>query len=145
MVNRILITTSLIALFVILALNVLPFFWEGASNVYLLPHDISGMAIRHSDRLFTLNYEQQSHSIEILNRSIPVGTIDHAGGKPLNFDQIVIYRFNASPVHIKPIAWLPDGSLYYNAPEWSPSPLKEVSKGELYDILTESYDRKPYR
>ena len=145
MINRILIVTCLSALFVILALNLIPLFWTDHLSTYIKQDHISGIAVRHANRLFTLNYEQQKKVVDILNRAIPMGRVERQKSDPaLDFDQIVIYRFKEVPLILTPLAWLDDNTLYFEAPTWSKSRLKEVSRGQLYQILQDSYDRQPY-
>jgi hypothetical protein len=145
MINRVLIATCLVALFVIMGLNFIPLFWTQNLSTYIRQDHISGMAVRHDNRLYTLNYAQQKQAIDIFNRAIPMGKIEKKGSDPkLEFDQIVIYRFKEEPITITPLTWLDDKSLYFEAPQWSQSHLKEVSKGQLYQLLEESYDRQPY-
>lgn len=144
MINRILIITCILASFVILALNIIPTITNQSVSTYINLYDISGMAVRHEGRLFTLNFDQQKNAIDILNRAIPMGKAEAQEHDPkLEINEIVIYKFQGEPIIIKPIAWV-DNSLYFQAPAWSSTNLMEVSKGQLHEILNTSYDRKPY-
>ncbi|MDB2613664.1 hypothetical protein N9Y92_00720 [Chlamydiales bacterium] len=145
MFNRIIITICFLAFFVIIALNVIPLVWDANPPTFIRHDMIRDMAIKHNDILFTLNFDQSKRITDIFNRAITVHKVQPTTeDAPLDFEEIVIYRFNNPAIVITPIAWV-DKNLVFKAPEWSDGYLMETSKDELYEILSNSYDKEPYK
>ncbi len=141
MVNRLLITLGIIALFLVILLNIIPLFWSPNSEEYIAQDHVEGVSLVVKNVPYTLNFDQQKATIDILNRAIPIGQYQSAqDDPPIFFDTIEIYRFDQKPVTIKPLAWVNE-NLVFSAPAWSEGNLMEVSKRELYEILNEAYDK----
>ncbi len=140
MLNRGLIWIAIIAILAIITLNVIPLFWGGSPETYIKQTDVRGMAIKYKDQLYTLNFDQQKRSIDIFNRALPVGDLPSKSYDPkLDFQQIIIYRFNNQPsIDITPIRWV-ENNLLFKAPDWSNSYLIEVSQDELHNMLQDAY------
>lgn len=122
---------------------------------YISPNDVRGIAVEHHQKLYTLNFAQQNELVEILNRSIPVGQELVESRKAdisdaPEIEKIIIYRFNAPDIEIKPVAYVSKttsvtnninkASLVYSVPEWNPNGLLEESTSdELHKLLSSTY------
>jgi hypothetical protein len=141
--QRGLIAAGLIGMMLLFALNIIPYLTQNSLSTYIRQDAVLGMAIQHDGLLYTLNFDQQKEVIDILNRALPVDKYrSEPSDRPLDFEKIVIYRFDGSQIDIKPLAWVRD-NLVFSAPDWSIPPLKEVSKARLFEILQNSYDKQP--
>lgn len=144
MLNRALIGIGVIALFLVILLNVIPFFWTPGTDTYIRQDAVRGMAIKRKDLLYTLNFDQQKRVVDILNRAIPVGDPKSvATDPPLDFQAIVIYRFDQPDITIIPLRWV-EKNLLFSAIEWSESHLLEVSHDELFALIPTTFDLIPF-
>lgn len=126
---------------------------------YISPNDVRGMAIEHNQKLYTLNFDQQNQMIDIFNRLIPVSQelIEKrkvVPKKPLEIQKIVIYRFNAPDIEVRPVAFISKSlspssneeeidsiSTVFFVPAWNPSGLLEESATDsAYKTLINTYD-----
>lgn len=131
----------LVGIFILLAINIMPYISNIKSERYLTYNGVRGMAIEHNNLLYTLNFEQQNELIGILNMALPIGSKAYTqdNEKP-NFEKIIIYRFNSPDAVITPIAYQ-GNELVFSIPEWNNNGLmKEVSRGELKSLLEKTYD-----
>lgn len=139
--------TALIVLFfvatgVLFFLNFMEIYAVKADEKYIAFNDIRGMAIFHSDKPYTLNFEQQTESVRYLNEAKTVDKMEISPNtSPLNISRIVIYRFGKQmDIDITPIAYLND-ELVFSAPLWEKEKyLKENSRGKLKKLLSQTYD-----
>lgn len=109
---------------------------------FIAYNDVSGMAVKHQGLVYTLNFKQQTDALDILNRSLRIKIIDSGERSPPDIEQIIIYRFGTKPpLLLTPVTYLNDNLVYTNS-EWNPDGyLKEVSRGVLKQILSDTYDR----
>ena len=105
--NRLLIGLGITALFLVVLLNVIPLFWTSNTSKFIQQDQISGMALVHDGLLYTLNFDQQKRSIDILNRAVPVADyVPSSKESLLDFSAFQIYRFDEEPLLIEPLAWV---------------------------------------
>lgn len=111
------------------------------SGTYLKYNDVRGIAIKHKDLLYTLNFDQQNRIIDILNQSIQIQKIPAGQRQAPDFQQLIIYRFEDQPdLIITPTTYL-NNELVYSMPQWNPNGyMKEVSVGELRKLISQTYD-----
>lgn len=122
---------------------------------YISPNAVRGIAVEHNKLLYTLNFAQQGEMIDLFNRSIPVSPQEVQPQKtdqPLEVTRIIIYRFNAPDIEIRPIAYVnkttsltkPETTatnLVFEVPEWNPKGfLEEAVPDEFHKLLLNTYD-----
>lgn len=114
---------------------------SGASQTYLKPYEIRGMAVKFDQMLYTLNFEQQNEVVDILNRSVRVvGVKPDKRAKPA-IEKIYVYPFKDDVIEITPIAYVDNNNLVYSAPQWNNEGyLMEISNGKLHELLSQTYD-----
>ncbi len=125
---------------------------------YISPNDVRGMAVEHDHVLYTLNFAQQNTLIDIFNRTIPVSpevvetrktTMKQSSG----VQKIIIYRFNAPDIEIRPVAYVKKsssamtqtdqghGNIVFSVPEWNRDGLlEEAASDETHNLLLTTYD-----
>jgi hypothetical protein len=139
--NRIVLGLGVVGLLAVILLNIFPFFWTANPAKFIEQDHVRGMALIHDGLPYTLNFDQQKKSIDILNRAIPVGTYHPTAADPaIDFTSLEIYPFEGETIHIKPVAWV-EKNLIFSAPIWSVGTMQEVSEGELLGILDNAYDK----
>lgn len=145
MSNRLLISMTLLVLLgmaILLGLNLTAIFsGNRPSNAYLDPNKVRGIAVRHNQLLYTLNFSQQNEVINFINRSNPIAEIIPGKRQNPNVDKIIIYQFGgAEDLIITPIAYV-NNNLIYSTPQWNPNGyLMDVSEGKLQKLLSQTYD-----
>lgn len=123
---------------------------------FISPNDVRGSAIEHKGLVYTLNFNQQNKLIEVLNRAVPISkkdfeTRESKSAPTIPIQKIVIYRFNASDIEIKPVGYVsksnPTGkdttpySMVLSIPEWNPQGFIEESvTDELHQLLMTTFD-----
>lgn len=133
----------LIAMAALLGLN-LTHILQGkhASQNFIKLNDVRGIAVEHNKLLYTLNFDQQVHVVDILNRSIKISEIKREGNrqKP-DVDKIIIYQFEQKPdLVITPLTYV-DDDLVFSQPTWNKDGyLMDISGGELKETLSNTYD-----
>lgn len=133
-------SVALIAIAAALILNLFSVFWPQEYESFISKKDVSGVAVSHKQKLYTLSFTQQNELLSMLNHSIRIKVDARGKESNVDVDKIVIYRFNAPPVEIRPIAFI-DHNLLYSAPDWDKNFfLKEVSHGQLEKLIRETYD-----
>lgn len=132
---------GLVGVAVLLALHIMPIFWTGQQGKYLAYNDVRGSAIEHKGKLYTLNFDQQTKLITLLNQAVPVGKeYIEKKQEDLNIQRIVIYRFNAPDIILTPYGYV-DEHLIFMAPAWNANGLlKDTSHGALKDLISTTYD-----
>jgi hypothetical protein len=131
---------ALAAIGFILVFNMSEIFSGPINETYLSFNDVEGMAIVHHGLPYTLNFKQQTQTIEYLNRALPVGKSDIGDGEPLNFSKLVIYRFNKPALDAVLIGY-ENNNLIFSVPEWNPNGyIKDVSVGDFKNLLAQTYD-----
>lgn len=142
-------TTGLLVALLILAVGALFFLqysgtsWETPREKYLMPNDVKGMAVEHEGKLFTLSFQQQQQAVNILNRSVKIGSKLPGNGKPMQFgyDRLIIYMFKGKDIEIQPVT-LVNQQLIFRVDAWNPEGLmRETGPGELQPLLMESYQK----
>ncbi len=133
----------LIAMAVLLGLNLTQIL-QGtpATQNYLNPNEVRGVAVVHDNKNYTLNFQQQVDLIDKLNRSVKISDIPTEGTKQKpDFDKIVIYQFNNKPdISVTPVTYI-DSNLIFKQPEWNKEGyLMDTSAGLLQQTITNSYD-----
>lgn len=140
--NGLLIGIVVLCMTVLFVLNFTGFFHSAASQRYIAPVEVRGVAVEHDDKLYTLNFDQQNSVITLFNQSVRVGSEGIAEGDlpDLGYEKIHIYRFGKSNIVITPLA-LVNRQLLFRAPEWNPDGLlRETGPGELNSLLSQTYD-----
>lgn len=135
-----LIIAVVVAIGLLLLVNTLTFFQPGASEKYLSPNTVRGVAVEHNKKLYTLNFEQQNELLALLNRAVPTGKV-LPNSPPTDAQKIIIYQFNQLPdIVITPIGYI-DDELLFTTPTWnSNSLIRDISRGELKKLLSQTYD-----
>ena len=153
--NRTLYILAAIALVCIGALfvvNMMPLLRSVSVEKRIALGDVRGMELVREGTPWTLNYDQQNRVAEMLNMAIAVNDKIDVENKDKDFDEIIIYRFNASPLHLKLVGERiqdtkqklfgqnsPD--LIFSIPEWNKTGyIQDVSQGELKNLLNKLYD-----
>ena len=108
---------------------------------YLKYNQVRGIAVRHNQTLYTLNFQQQNALIDLLNESFKVASIKEGPRQNPNVDRIVVYQFDNKPdLIITPITYIED-DLIFSVPEWNENGyLLDISEGRLKKLLSETYD-----
>lgn len=114
---------------------------ESPKAQYLSRGDVRGSAVVHRSKEYTLNFSQQNALIAYINNTEKVPhTIKRTGQTLLDFEKIIVYKFNAPNIEIKPIGYV-NNELLFSVPEWyKEGLLKDTSNGELKSILSQTYD-----
>lgn len=112
------------------------------NQTYLKYNEVRGIAVKHRQLLYTLNFAQQNSTIDILNQSLLLAEVKPGTTQPVDIEQIIIYQFEGKPdIILTPIAYV-DQQLVYQSPLWSPQGyFMEVSVGEFKKLISQSYDR----
>ena len=151
-------TAAVLAGFTIILLMNMASFFGIESVKYLSPNMVRGIAIEHKGLLYTLNFDQQNRFIAILNRSIPISEAmveKRKSAQPADeeIQKIVVYRFNAPDLEIRPKAYVE--RLNSASPQNAKEPqamvlavkeltptglLEETTAGELHQLFSETYD-----
>lgn len=110
-------------------------------QTYLEYNDVRGIAIKHKDSLYTLNFSQQNQLIDFINQSIKIQDYEKQSISKPDFQQIIIYLFNGKPdLILEPVGYMNENLIYTNK-EWNPSGyMRDVSAGSLKRFLSETYD-----
>jgi len=137
---------------VIILMNIASLFGFIPSK-YIAPNDVRGMAVEHNGLLYTLNFQQQNHLVEIFNRSNPISGPDLSKRKitPQNapdVKKIIIYRFNAPDIEITPVAYTSrketpnHAALVFTSSEWNHGGyLEESIPEQSNEVLLTTYDK----
>lgn len=114
---------------------------KAPSQPYLQYNDVRGIAVKHDGKLYTLNFDQQKQLIEMLNQSDKVERLGEGSREAVNFEEIIIYRFESKPDWVvTPITYI-NNNLFYSMPEWnSKGYLMDVSEGKLKKLISQTYD-----
>lgn len=136
-------------LLVLLGMGIL--FYLNLSNIlggqtepqpYLKHYAIRGIAVKRSNLLYTLNFDQQNQLADILNLSVLIQTVTTEQKKQTPaISEIIVYQFNGQPdLSLVPIGYA-DKNLIYSMPSWNPNGyLMDVSEGKLQNLLSQTYD-----
>lgn len=109
---------------------------------YISLNDVRGMAVYHSNKPYTLNFEQQTESLGFINRAFVIDKTEvSSDAPPMEISKIVIYRFGKqSDIVITPIMYKND-ELIFSAPVLEKDRyLKENRRGKLKKLLSQTYD-----
>lgn len=111
-------------------------------NRYLSPNDVKGSAVIHAGKPYTLNFDQQNSMITLVNQAVPVNkTAFPIAATQIDFDKIVIYRFNGPDIDITPITFF-DEELIFSSPEWNPTGyLHDTSNGKLKALIYQTFEK----
>lgn len=122
---------------------------------YISPNDVRGMAIEHHGTLYTLNFTQQNHLVDIFNRATVVAPNDVSARKtnvtnPPEIKKIIVYRFNAPDLEVIPVAYTKKKNataddnhvnFVFSVPEWeAKNYLEEATPNEFDTLLSKTYD-----
>lgn len=131
----------IVAIGTLLAINFIPKASLEVTEKGLPPLEVRGMAVVHKGIPFTLNFEQQQLAANALLKADKVEKSKYPEIKrPLNFDKIIIYRFNASDLEIFPIQF-EENNLVFSAPQLNKNYYYlELSGGALKNMIQSSYD-----
>ena len=144
MSNRTLLILTVIVIIgmgVILALNVMPVFFQDAPPKYLTPGEIQGSAAQAGNAFYTLNFEQQNALIDAINASSKVETAQE-GRKDTSFaiEKIDLYFFTGKTLSLK-LSTTTDNELLFSADEPPMEGIfKENTKGALKKLLNQAID-----
>ena len=125
---------ALVCIAIAFILNLMPSDWGGSNDKYINRKEVRGIDLIRDGKTYTLNLEQETKVVDILNDAIPAGAgyLSTAKVEP-DFTKLVIHRFNLSDIEIQPVAYV-DENLDFSAPEWyKEGTLTEVSNGKLKD------------
>lgn len=113
-----------------------------ATAAGLPPLEVRGMAVVHDGKPFTLNFDQQKLANDAISKAVKVKKSDYSKSKePLNFDKIVVYRFNAPDLEVMPIQYS-EKNLVFDVPSLnSESYFMELSGGNLQNMINNSFDK----
>lgn len=130
-----------IGAFTLIFLNLSPFFSASEKNTYIAMNNVRGAAVIYKQKPYTLNFEQQTKLIDIMNRAVLVKKSDYAKEKKtFSFDEILIYPFAGSPIELKPIDSV-ERNIVFSVPLWSQDYyLMELSAGSLQDLIDSTHD-----
>lgn len=109
---------------------------------YISRGDVRGTAVVHRHKEYTLNFDQQNALIAYLNQleQVPQNT-NRSGQSLLDFEKIIVYKFNAPNIEINPVGYSND-DLLFSIPQWyREGLLKDTSHGELNSLLSKTYDQ----
>lgn len=111
------------------------------SQTYLKPNFVRGMAVKHKQLIYTLNFQQQNQIVDILNQSVKTQQVKPGKQQVPEIEQIIIYQFDGKPdLIITPLAYV-DNELIYTNPAWNSNGyMMEVSNGQLQKLLSQTYD-----
>lgn len=111
------------------------------SQVYLQNNDVRGMAIRHNQLLYTLNFNQQNELIQMINQSDKIINIPEGNRQKPDVESIIVYQFGgAKDLEITPLTYV-NNNLVFSVPQWNPEGyLMDVSEGNLKRLLSQTYD-----
>jgi hypothetical protein len=114
---------------------------KGGLQTYLKYNEVKGIAVKHNNLLYTLNFQQQNDLITFINESVPALSLNNGVRQPPDIEQIIIYQFGDKPdLVITPITYL-NNQLVYSMPQWdNKRPLMEMSNGQLRKLLSQTYD-----
>lgn len=135
----------LIAVAALMMLNYAPKMTLSSPNATaagLPPLEVKGMAVVHQGKPFTLNFDQQKLANDAIAKAVKVKKTDYKKNSDLNFDKIVIYRFNAGDVDIIPIQFA-EKNLVFEVPSLNTDAyFMELSGGKLQDMIKQSFDQQ---
>lgn len=131
----------LAAMGIVLISNIALFFYRPSERRNLSYTHIQGMAIKHKEKEYTLNFDQQNTLTGYFNKAIPIPKQNFGSdAKPVDFSEIIIYRFNQPSLHIVPIGFV-DGLFVFKSSEWNPTGyFQESGTGDLADLFPTMYD-----
>jgi hypothetical protein len=132
----------LIGIGILFALNMASLFrGQSPASIYLKHNNVRGIAVKHENKLYTLNFTQQNDVVDWLNGSVPIEEIKSGQQTNPVIEQIVIYQFGeAKDLILTPVAYV-DHNLIYSIPDWNPKGyMMDVSEGRLQNLLSQTYD-----
>lgn len=140
--NNRLIGFALVAMAVLFGIKLLPVFQALQPHRYLAPNDVRGIEVVHGGRPFTLNFEQQNKVIAFLNESKPTGeNLSPTAGDEMPVSKILVYRFEASPLELRVLAYGSDNNLIFSAPVWNRTgDMTDMSRGAMKKLLAQTFD-----
>lgn len=114
---------------------------QDATATGLPPLEVKGMAVVHQGKPFTLNFDQQKLATDAIAKAVKVKKSDFTQSKDLNFDKIIIYRFNAPDLDLIPIQYQ-EKNLVFEVPSLNTdSYFMELSGGSLQNMINHSFDQ----
>lgn len=137
-----LLTLAILGMGTLITLNYLSFPEGTQSDRFISRNEVNGMAVEYRGLLYTLNFNQQNETLNILNRAVTVDKKSLQGREqsPIEFDQLVIYRFNKPDITLTPKALI-NQQLFFTVPEWAPGGfIQETDPGRLITLILSSYD-----
>ena len=133
----------LLTLLIVMAILLMRFFtnesaMQSATDRYYGPNDIRGSAIRSKEKLYTLNFLEQTRFVDLLNRTLVVNELpEYADKAP--FDKIILYLFGGKEIELTPVA-VSDDNVYFSAPALQKSRyLQDATRGRLLQLLEGTY------
>lgn len=116
-------------------------FWPSKVETYLSYNGVRGVEVEHHGSLYTLNFEQQNRLIDLLNRSIPIGSnVSYQKNDNMDVKKIVIYRFDKPDVILIPYGHMNENIIFLSKDWNSDGLMKDVSQGELKTLLSTTFD-----
>lgn len=124
-------------LLVINLLSILPS-TQGHPDQYLPVQEVRGSAVVYKDKAYTLNLEQQTELVSLLNQVRPA--TKKTGMTPPDFQSIIIYRFKKPDLIITPIGY-EGNTLLFESPEFGKDTLfEDSSAGRLKSLISTAHD-----
>ena len=102
---------------------------------YLSPNSVRGSATEKNGKLWTLNFEQQTKLLSLVNHSTRYER-EVSAGDSFTFDSVIIYRFDQPNIALSPIGTNNEFLIF----SFSDKILKESSPGMIQKLLAETYD-----
>lgn len=131
----------LIGMVILFSLNLVNIFsGQPNSQAYIKHNQVRGIAVKHNQLLYTLNFRQQNDLIDLINRSLPTREMPNDTREDTPIAQIVVYLFGADDLVLSPVAYIND-NLVYSTPQWNPNGyFMDLSNGTLKNLLSQTYD-----
>jgi hypothetical protein len=139
--TMILVGIALGAIAMAFLVNLFSIFDQGIPEKYISKGDVSGMAIVYKGVPYTLSFDQQNEVIDLINRSIPVGStyLSKEGVKPL-FDKFIVYRFGKDEIEIRPITYIDHNLVFASTVLYKDGYLRDISMGRLESLIPTLYE-----
>lgn len=129
---------------VVFALNFSRLYIEKEPLDYIDRNYVRGMELVVDGVPYTLNFEQQNNAVTLLNNAIKVGyeALFNEEEGSIGFEKILIYRFDAPPITVTPIAYIND-TLLFKVPEWQPNGFLNDTQPGAFKTLIKSAHASP--
>lgn len=124
-------------LLLLMGLNFQSVMTHAPAPKFISQNEVRGMAVVHEGKEYTLNFDQQTRAVNLINQSIRIRKATIAQENLLNNPySVTLYRFDAPDINIRPLALI-DRQLIFEVKEWNPEgAIRETGPGELHKLFT---------